>query len=141
MKKIIYSLTGIAIVGIAIVSFRFGATYHNGNEGRKLDVVQGVLAFNEYKDFQEIGHLLEQKCYEQALSKLKYEEGIQRMYLAEYLLKRNDPELKKYVGDRAPEFLDGDLNKIIASTPKSMVVVPCASTSKAQQKLKGAGSN
>ena len=50
------------------------------------------------------------------------------MLLAELLLKRNDPELKKYVGDRDPEFLAGDLNQIIASTIKSMVNVPCPST-------------
>ncbi|MEJ1958745.1 MAG: hypothetical protein WDM70_04245 [Nitrosomonadales bacterium] len=136
-KKIIHvCFLGIAIVSIALASFRFGTNWYRGkvegNEGRRLDVVQGSLAFNEYKDFQEIGHLLAQKCYDQALSEVKYEEGIQRMLLAEYLLKRNDPELKKYVGDRDPEFLASDLNQTIASTSKSMVVVPCPSTVKSQ---------
>jgi hypothetical protein len=112
----------------AIATDRYGASLRKDREVAHLAVAQGTLAFNHYKDFQEIEQFIEQKCYEQALADAKFNKDSELMRLADYLRDAKSPGLEKYVNDRDPGLLKSPLPTRPKGTDNAVVLAPCSSS-------------
>ncbi len=113
------------VVAITVIGIRYGRDISNNREARNLAFVQGVLAYNHFKEYQEIEQLVEQKCYEQAVARAKFNKDIQAKLLASYLLDTNDPNLEKYVADRDVELLKL-LPSLDSKGGSTITLAPCS---------------
>jgi len=123
-KYILGVLLIAAFIVVTIVSVGYGIGSSKAKEARHVDFIQGVLAYNHFKEYQEIELLVEQKCYTQAFARAKFNKDTQSRLLADYLKDTKDSNLEKYVADRDAELLR-TLNALPSEESGKMIVTPC----------------
>lgn len=79
----------------------------NSPEGRDdIRFVQGVLAFNHLKTYEEINALLGKKCYERAVDESAFYAQLEMNLLAENLTQDKNGELRRYIIERDAKILE-----------------------------------
>jgi hypothetical protein len=94
------------VVVLALVA---AGAYETGRRMRphsRIYEIQASLAFGHYKNYRIVADLLEQKCYDDALSFATYMRDLEKYVVAENLRRTgNDPTLLEYIRFRDAELL------------------------------------
>ena len=95
----------LILVGVGLVA----GSYEMGRRMRphsRIYEIQASLAFAHYKEYRFVAGLLEQKCYDDALTFATYMRDLQKYILADNLRRTgNDPALLEYIRFRDPQLL------------------------------------
>jgi hypothetical protein len=96
--------SAVLVVATALVTTKI-ADVRSQNVNRTLQYVQGVLAYNHYKQYKEVKELVARTCYEAARERAAFYEQQELNLLAESLRPDNSRGLRDYVKERDPDVI------------------------------------
>lgn len=125
-KRLIVSASIVALLFfVAFVSYLYGLRIHADKAAQNIDFVQGVLAFNHYRKYQEIADHINNKCYEQAYLIANNDKAKQFDLLSGYLQEVQKSSLDDYVRKRDPKLFEEAISHRSNRSERVISVAPC----------------